>query len=187
MLEAFWISTRLRISYRVNSILYWLKRIPLLGKLLPAVPYQITGLKRFALVLAVIWELLTFFVGKLLYLYMFYVTAIAFFQKKIGVDLNPTAAFQHIFLFLTLAGAFVQNDLTKSSANSHYAVFLLGMDARRYALSSYLYFLFKTAVGFAGVIALGYCLLPDELQPDEDPAVHACVDGKPVKSYVVIQ
>ena len=63
MLEAFWISTRLRISYRVNSILFWLKRIPLLGKLLPAVPYQITGLKRFALVLAVIWELLTFFVG----------------------------------------------------------------------------------------------------------------------------
>ena len=66
MLEAFWISTRLRISYRVNGILFWLKRIPLLGKRLPAVPYQITGLKRFALVLAVIWELLTFFVGKLL-------------------------------------------------------------------------------------------------------------------------
>lgn len=164
MLEAFWISTRLRISYRVNGILFWLKRIPLLGKRLPAVPYQITGLKRFALVLAVIWELLTFFVGKLLYLYLFYLVAISVFQGKIGVNLNPTAAFQHIFLFLTLAGAFVQNDLTKSSANSHYAVFLLGMDARRYALSNYLYFLFKTAVGFAGVIALGYCLLPDELQ-----------------------
>lgn len=164
MLEAFWISTRLRISYRVNGILFWLKRIPLLGKLLPAAPYQISGLKRFALVLAVIWELLTFFLGKLVYLCLFFLPAISFYREKIGMDLNPTAVFQHIFLFLTLAGAFAWNHFVVSDANSHYAVFLLGMDAKRYALSNYLYFLFKTAVGFAGVIALGYCLLPDELQ-----------------------
>lgn len=162
MLEAFWISTRLRISYRVNSILYWLKRIPLLGRLLPARPYQFAGLKSFALVLAVLWELLTFFLGKLLYLCIFYLPAISYFQEKHGVE--PTAAFPHIFLFLTLTGAFARNDFTKSTANSHYAVFLLGMDARRYALSNYLYFLFKTVIGFAGIVAVGYLLQPDQLR-----------------------
>ena len=39
----------------------------------------------------------------------------------------------------------------------------------------------------AGAFLVSRALLPDELQPDEDPAVHACVDGKLVKSYVVIQ
>ena len=162
MFEAFWISTRLRISYRVNGILYWLKRIPLLGKLFPAAPYQIAGLKSFALVLAVIWELLTFFLGKLLYLCLFYLPAMSFFQEKHGVNL--AAAFQHLFLFLTLAGAFAWNRFATSDANSHYAVFLLGMDAKRYALSNYLYFLFKTALGFAGIFVVAFLLQPDELR-----------------------
>ena len=39
----------------------------------------------------------------------------------------------------------------------------------------------------AGAFLVSSAMLPDELQPDEDPTVHACVDGKPLKSYVVIQ
>lgn len=51
------ISFSLRNTYRVNGILYALKQIPLIKKLLPDVLYQIRGLKIFANVLSVLWEI----------------------------------------------------------------------------------------------------------------------------------
>ena len=42
------------------------------------------------------------------------------------------------------------------------------------------------AAATAGAFLVGSALIADELQQDE-PVVHAYVDGKPVKSYVVMQ
>ena len=59
MLKTLRISFSLRNTYRVNGILYSLKQIPLLGRLLPATLYQVRGLKIFANVLSVLWELIS--------------------------------------------------------------------------------------------------------------------------------
>ena len=67
MLDAFLLSLRLRITYRINGILYWLKRVPLLKKLLPGNIYDAGWLKSLALVLAVLAEFFTFFLGKAAY------------------------------------------------------------------------------------------------------------------------
>ena len=61
------ISFSLRNTYRVNAILYSLKQIPLVKKLLPEKLYGVRGLKIFANILAVIWEIISFFLGKFLY------------------------------------------------------------------------------------------------------------------------
>ena len=57
------ISFSLRNTYRVNGILFSLKQIPLLKRLLPAGLYQVRGLKLFAHVLSVVWELISTFLG----------------------------------------------------------------------------------------------------------------------------
>ena len=57
----------LKNTYRVNGILYSLKQVPLLKRLLPATLYQIRGFKIFANVLSVIWELVTIFLFKFIY------------------------------------------------------------------------------------------------------------------------
>ena len=62
------ISFSLKNTYRVNSILYSLKQIPLLKKLLPESLYKVRGLKIFANILSVIWEVVSAFLGKFLYL-----------------------------------------------------------------------------------------------------------------------
>lgn len=54
------ISFSLRNTYRVNAILYSLKQIPLVKKLLPEKLYGVRGLKIFANILAVIWEIISF-------------------------------------------------------------------------------------------------------------------------------
>ena len=56
MIKSFRISFSLRNTCRVNGILYALKQIPLLGRLLPGTLYGSGGLKIFAAVLAVIWQ-----------------------------------------------------------------------------------------------------------------------------------
>ena len=100
MLSTLRISFSLKNTYRVNSILYSLKQIPLVKLLLPATIYQAKGLKIFANVLSLLWELVTIFLYKWLY----------FFTMVVGIGLlyektAPGAAFLHILLFLTLIGS----------------------------------------------------------------------------------
>lgn len=61
------ISFSLRNTYRVNGILYSLKQIPLLKRLLPETLYRVQGLKTFANILSLLWEIVSVFLGKFLY------------------------------------------------------------------------------------------------------------------------
>ena len=67
MLKTLRISFSLKNTYRVNSILYALKQIPLLKRCLPDALYQSQKLKAFANALSLLWELLSIFLGKFLY------------------------------------------------------------------------------------------------------------------------
>ena len=67
MFKTLRISFSLRNTYRVNGILYSLKQIPLLKKILPQTLYKVKGLKIFANVLSAIWEVVSIFIGKFLY------------------------------------------------------------------------------------------------------------------------
>ena len=67
MLKTLRLSFALKNTYRVNSILYSIKQIPLVKKLLPDTLYKVRGLKILANILSVIWEIISVFVGKLLY------------------------------------------------------------------------------------------------------------------------
>lgn len=137
------LSFSLQNAYRVNTILYAIKQIPLLKRLLPDSLYACAGLKIFGQVLAVLWEIGTFFLGKLLY----------FLTMVVGVGVlyeqAPTeAAFAHILIFLTFLGAFLNTYLFNPTRDKYYAVILLRMDARAYALTNYFYSLIKVVVGF---------------------------------------
>ena len=90
------LSFSLRNTYRVNSILFSLKQIPLLKRLLPATLYQIKGLKLFANLVSVLWEIVSAFLGKFLY----FITMVC----GIGIlyqTLPENAVFLHILLLLT--------------------------------------------------------------------------------------
>ena len=63
------ISFALKNTYRVNSILYSLKQIPLVKKLLPESLYRVRGLKIFANIISGIWEIISVFLGKFLYFF----------------------------------------------------------------------------------------------------------------------
>lgn len=137
------ISFSLKNTYRVNSILYSLKQIPLVKKVLPESLYQVWELKILANVISVIWEVLSAFLGKLLYFLIMVAGAGALYEST-----APDALFLHILLFLTIIGAFVNTYMFNPSRDKYYALILLRMNAREYTLVNYGYAIAKVLVGF---------------------------------------
>ncbi len=143
MVRTFEIAFRLKNARRVNGILFSLRQIPLLGKRIPVGVYRSGGLKVFAGVLAAIWEILTVFLGKFLYLLLM----VGWASSQYG-GVGRTESFLHIFFFLTLVGAFYNTYLFNPTSDKYYAVILMRMDARRYALTDYAYAIAKVLAGF---------------------------------------
>ena len=68
MINSFLISFSLKNTYRVNGILYSIKQIPLIGRIIPSSLYSVSGLKVLANVISAIWEVISIFAGKAIYL-----------------------------------------------------------------------------------------------------------------------
>lgn len=137
------ISFSLRNTYRVNAILFSLKQIPLLKRLLPETLYKSKGLKVFANILSVLWEILSAFAGKFLYFLAMVYGAGIIYEK-----LSGTESFLHILLFLTVIGSFTNTQLFHPTKDKYYAMVLMRMDAREYTLVNYIYSMLKVVIGF---------------------------------------
>lgn len=149
MLNTLRLSFSLKNTYRVNAILHSLKQIPLLKHILPDTLYQVRGLKIFANVLAILWELITIFLFK--YLYFFIMVC---GLEMIRPDLHSKEAFLHILLLLTLVGSYMKTNLFDATRDKYYAMFLLRMNARSYTLVNYGYYLLKVVIGFLPCVLL---------------------------------
>ena len=143
MNKTFRISFSLKNTYRVNSILYALKQIPLVKELLPDRLYQVHGLKVFANVIAALWEILSVFLGKFLYLLI-----LIYGIGLLYIDVPKSQLFLHILFFLTIIGAFMNTNLFNPTKDKYYAIMLLRMNAKEYTLVNYGYGILKVIIGF---------------------------------------
>lgn len=163
MIKAFGISYDLKNTYRVNGIIYSIQQIPVIKRLFTDDLYASRGLKIFANILTALWEVISTFLGKYLYLLLLVALPAGFYK---GVDVKGT--FMHILLFLTVIGTFMNTYMFNPTNDKYYAMILMRMDAREYTLSNYLYSSLKVAVGFmpftiyfgvAWKMNLGLCIL----------------------------
>lgn len=165
MLKTLRLSFSLKNTYRVNAILYNLRQVPLLKQLVPADAYRRHGFKILANTLSVIWETLSVFAGKALYVILMMLVPASL------LDISADAGarfFLHLFLLLSLIGTAMNTYLFDPSKDKYYAMVLLGVNAREYTLINYLYAIAKVLVGFAlcalvfflpAGLSLGQCLL----------------------------
>ena len=134
----------LKNSYRANSVIYSLKQVPLLKRILPERLYGFQDLKVLAYIIAAVWELVTAFAGKFLYLLI--LSGICLLTLKSGVPAGQ--ALLHMLVLLTACGAFVNTYLFNPTKDKYYAVMLMRMDAGKYALTDYGYAVLKVIAGF---------------------------------------
>ncbi len=138
------ISFALKNTYRVNSILYALKQTLLIKMILPSALYSARGLKTFANILSVVWELISAFLGKFIYLGCIYFIVANGYNGVFPIS----ELFLHMLLFLTIVGAFLNTNLFNPTKEKYYAVFIMRMDAKQYVLINYGYAILKLIIGF---------------------------------------
>ena len=116
MLDTFLISFRLKNTYRVNSIIYMFKQIPIIRRVLPMSLYKNQSLKIFVTILNTIWEIISVFLGKIIYFAIMLIIPLNFMNV-----FNFRAMLQLLF-FLSLGGAFFNTGMFDPSKDKYYAV-----------------------------------------------------------------
>lgn len=143
MFNDFLISFKLKNTYRVNSIIFSIKQLPIIKKMLPNELYKSKGLKIFANIISSLIEVISTFLGKLLYIFIMIFLALNLYK-----EVNYAYLFIHIFVFLTICGGFCNTYMFNPTKDKYYAIFLMKMDAKNYVLSNYNYSLLKVLIGF---------------------------------------
>ena len=141
MLKTFAVSFRLRNTYKANSIIWALKGIPLVKGLLPSSLYANHGLKTFANIIGGLFELVSVFFGKGIYLLIVW-------SQLANMKADAPDSFAHMLIFTTVIGGFLNTYIFEPTKDKFYAIFLMRVDAKEYTLTNYLYFLAKMFVGF---------------------------------------
>ncbi len=155
MFDTFLISLRLRIAYKINGFLHGLKSLPLIRRLLPTALYDHQGLKAAATIVALLKEFFGMFLGRILYFALMFLAPLGIMEFH-----DPAAGFLHLLVFLTLIGMILNNPLFEPTQDKYYAMFLLQMDARRYVVTDYSYYLLKLLVGFTiSALLFGWLLM----------------------------
>ena len=142
MLKTFITSFKLQNTYRTNSIIYSIKQLPLIKRILPNSLYKNKDLKIFANIISILWEIISVFIGKIIY-----ITAMIFGPLS-WYNGNEADIFLHLFTFLTLAGGVLNTYMLNPSKDKYYAIVLMNINARKYGLSNYYYQLIKLVIGF---------------------------------------
>lgn len=140
MLWDFWLSFKIRITYKVNGFIYGLKRIPFIKKCLPSSIYSNETLKILGQIYAILREITMMFLGKILYVILLFMIPISLYEG------NRELIFVQAFLFMTIIGAFFNTELFEATKDKYYAIIIMRMSAKNYVLSNYLYFLVKTVI-----------------------------------------
>lgn len=141
MLKTFITSFKLQNTYRTNSIIYSIKQLPLIKRILPNSLYKSKGLKIFAGIISILWEIINIFIGKIIYI------AAMIFLPLSWYNGNRADTFIHLFVFLTLAGGVVNTYMLNPTKDKYYAIILMNINAREYGLSNYYYQLIKLVGG----------------------------------------
>lgn len=162
MIETFLQSFRLRNTYKVNTVIYSIKQLPLIKRILPDSLYKSKALKIIGTIISIIWELCSIFLGKLIYIAAMILGMMSLYQT------DSASTFLTIFTFLTIIGAMLNTYMFNPTNDKYYAMFIMRMDAKKYTISNYIYAILKVIVGFMpftilfGTIAginIGICLI----------------------------
>ena len=148
MIKTFITSFKLQNTYRTNSIIYSIKQLPIIKRILPNSLYKNRGLKIFANIISILLEIINIFLGKLIYI------AAMIFGPLSWYNTNGADIFLHLFIFLTLAGGVLNTYMLNPTKDKYYAIILMNMNAREYGLSNYYYQLIKLVIGFLPLIIL---------------------------------
>ena len=128
MKNSFILSFKLRIAYRVNTIIYAIKQIPLIKKLIPDAVYGASGLKEFGYIIAFLYEIIQMFLGKFIYMFLFVYLVLN------TINLYEINDFFNIMFFMSIIGSYLNTFMFEPSNDKYYALMVMKMDSKKYTI-----------------------------------------------------
>lgn len=156
MLETLRIALRLQSAYTMNSIQYYVRKIPLIKRLFFGMSYDIPKLKMIFGILGIFIEACEKILFKLAYvLFLVFVTVMLADYIDLP-DNQHLYLFTQIFVFSTLIGGLLNNTLFDTERADYYAVVLLRMDGKKYLLSQYIFYhIYSTIILIIAFMTVG--------------------------------
>lgn len=146
---------KITFTQRFNAIIYYLKMIPVIKKLIPDSWYHRASLKKVASVIWLILSFLGLFLSKTMYVGIMIYLPIQFLSKS-GVELFN---FIWIFLFLSgIAGPILAISTVQPQKQEYIMISLMHMNERRYVFAKWLWD-YGIGGGVLLLVLIGYFII----------------------------
>lgn len=123
-------------STGANWLIYFLKRIPFVGKIIPDRIYGNLPLKKILAVVAAIVKMIGAFIKKAFYIGFMIILPIVLLQKGASPS-SRNACYIYLFFILSLVcGSFQTSEIFKAGRDKFICIRLMRMDARSYIVST---------------------------------------------------
>ncbi|MCQ2532571.1 MAG: hypothetical protein MJ093_07690 [Saccharofermentans sp.] len=156
MFETFRNASRVRRAYSTNSIIYWIKTLPIIGKMVSNSTYSGGVIRTVANVLYILKAIIGFCLGDFIYLLILLGVSMGV-SESMGI-MTGTEAFKNVYFFLALIGVLLNSYLFDPSEDKYYAINMLRMNPREYVLSDMIYRVIRKFVGYSIMFVI-ICLL----------------------------
>jgi len=153
MIRTLWTSIKLSQTYGINTVIYWLRQLPLIKHLFPAKIYGDSGLKMVIRIYINLYRIIKALLGKAFY------TGVMIYLPLFLLNRQEPGAFLNIIFWLSLAGAAGNTYLFNPTKEKYYMLILMRMDGRRFVRSNYLWFLIQNSLSFLPAILIFGLLL----------------------------
>ena len=126
MINILYKTLQIDVAYSVNSFIYILRRLPILGDLFTDDVYQSKVIKSIVALFGSLFSLARALFLKFMYFFVIYFISFKFFKSSMVLS------FFHIYFFLTILGMFINNKLLNTSKKKYFSVILFNMDATKF-------------------------------------------------------
>ena len=138
MINTIRMSLKIDSYYAANSLIYFIRKLPILHDLLTDDIYKSKVLKNIIRIIAYLLSIGKMIFYRLLYFYIIYVICHTICKGNEGIG------FVHIFFVFALLGMFINNKLLSVSPRKYYSIVLFNMDADLYMKSSLWFDIFRS-------------------------------------------
>lgn len=153
MFNSFFKIHNVLFTEKINMWIYYLSKVPLLGKAISDDLYRSNKVKIVIANIIRVFSFIFMFAGKFVYLIIMIGLPAKFFAEKIG--LNQDLIELQIFFFLSfILGPLMNNQFVTNLAKDFCMINLMRFDAKRYYLSTIFFSYAKDLVGFFIVIKI---------------------------------
>jgi|GEM_PF-2452962 len=154
MINTFIKGMELSHASKVNATIFSFRRVFFLKKIIPYSMYGNKGFQGIFALFALFSSIFKFLLNHALYLGLFIIAPVVLIPDLVdkGFYENALPAAVHIFVCLSIFGAFINTNIfADDSEDKYYAVSLMGLDAKEYILSTHIFYTLTRAVFFSFV------------------------------------